>query len=161
MRRCNVRILCVPETPDSSSSVAVAKMLTEVLQLGKEPLIDRSHRTPGQKKPGGKPRVIVAKLHYYQDCAEILRHARTRGPLRFNDAHFSILSDYTASVAKARAAFTDVRKLLRKRQGVRYGLLSPARLHITHGEEDKEFADPNKAMAYVKENIIVATDDGH
>lgn len=33
MRRCNVRILGVPETPDSSSSIAVTKMLTEVLQL--------------------------------------------------------------------------------------------------------------------------------
>lgn len=108
-----MRILCVPETPDSSSSIAVAKMLTEVLQLEKEPLIDRSHRTPGQKKPGGKPRVIVAKLHYYQDCAEILRRARTCGPIRFNDAHITILPDYTASVAKARAAFTDVRRLLR------------------------------------------------
>ncbi|KAK2829723.1 hypothetical protein Q7C36_017713 [Tachysurus vachellii] len=161
MRRCNVRILGVPETPDSSSCIAVAKMLTEVLQLEKEPLIDRSHRTPGQKKPGGKPRVIVAKLHYYQDCVEILHRARTRGPLRFNDAYITILPDYTASVAKARAAFTDMRKLLRNRQGVRYGLLFPTRLRITHGEEDIEFADPNKAMAYVKENIILATDDGH
>lgn len=134
-------------------------MLTEVLQLEKEPLIDRSHRTPGQKKPGGKPRVIVAKLHYYQDCAEILRRARTRGPLRFNDAHITILPDYTASVAKARAAFTDVKRLLRNRQGVRYGLLFPAQLRITHGEEDKEFADPNKAMAYVKENIILTDID--
>lgn len=129
-------------------------------KLEKEPLIDRSHRTPVQKKPGGKPRVIVAKLHYYQDCAEILRRARTCGPIRFNDAHITILPDYTASMAKARAAFTDVRRLLRNRQGVRCGLLFLARLRITHGE-DKEFADPNKAMAYVKENIILVTDDGH
>ena len=127
-------------------------MLTEVLQLGKEPLIDRSHRTPGQKNPGGKPRVIVAKLQYYQECAEI--------PLRFKDVNITILPDYTASVAKARAAFTDVRRLFRNRQGVRYGLLFPARLRITHGEEDKEFAYPNKAMAYVKKNIIMTTDDG-
>lgn len=158
MRRCNVRIIGVPET-ESSSTVAVAKMLQETLQLEKEPLVDRSHRSPGQKKLGGRPRVIVAKLHYYQDCVEILRRARTRGQLRFKDAPVMILPDYTASVAKARAAFTGVKRLLRNQQGVHYGLLFPARLRITHGEEDLEFVDPDIAMAYVKDKIIPATED--
>jgi len=159
MRRCNVRILGVPETPDSSSTASVAKLLTEVLQLEKEPLIDRSHRSLGPAIPGGKPRVIIAKLHYYHECAEVLRRARTRGPLRFNGGPITIFPDYTASVAKARAAFTEVRKLLRDRQGVRFGLLFPARLRITNGGEDKQFADPEKAMDNVKRNIIPATDN--
>lgn len=161
MRRCNVRILGVPETPDSSSTASVAKLLMEVLQLEKEPLIDRSHRGPGPAKPGGKPRVIIAKLHYYHECAEVLRRARTRGQLRFNGEPITIFPDYTASVSKARAAFTEVRKLLRDRQGVRFGLLFPARLRITHDGHDKQFIDPEKAMAYVKRNIIPATDNGN
>lgn len=48
IRRCNKRILGVPETPCSSSTATVAKLPTEVLQLEKEPLIDRSHRGLGQ-----------------------------------------------------------------------------------------------------------------
>ncbi|KAK7896685.1 hypothetical protein WMY93_022010 [Mugilogobius chulae] len=160
MRRCNVRILGVPEGPDSSSAGAVSKMLQLVLQLDKEPMVDRSHRSPGQRIPGGRPRVIVAKLHYYQECADVLRRARSRGQLHFKDVPITILPDYTPGVAKAGAAFTDVRRLLRDRQGVRYGLLFPARLRITHGEEDKVFVDSEAAMSYVKEKIIAVTTDG-
>ncbi len=160
MRRCNIRIIGVPETPDSSTTTSVSKLLTEVLQLDKEPLIDRSHRSLGPKKPGGKPRAIVAKLHYYQDCVQILRLARTRGPLRFNGEPITIFPDYTATVAKARAAFTEVRKLLRDRQGVRYGILFPARFRVTYRGEDREFTDPDKAMTYVRKNIIPVTEAG-
>ncbi|KAG7467812.1 hypothetical protein JOB18_017105, partial [Solea senegalensis] len=60
-------------------------------------------------------------------------------------------------VAKARAAFTDVRKALRGRKEIRYGLFYPARLRITHQDEDKEFVDPQKAMDYVKK-ILPATE---
>ena len=158
MRRCNIRIIGVPETPDSSTTTSVSKLLSEVLQLDKEPLIDRSHRSSGPKKPGGKPRAIVAKLHYYQDCVQILQRARTRGPLRFNGESITIFPDYTATVAKARAAFTEVRKMLRDRQGVRYGILFPARFRVTYGGEDREFTDPDKAMTYVKKNILPSTE---
>lgn len=157
MRRCNLRIIGVPETPESSSTEAVAKLLAAVLQMDKAPLIDRVHRTGGGSKSGDKPRIIVAKLHYYQECVEILRRARSRGPLRFKEAPIIITSDYTAAVARARAAFSEVRRLLRNRRDVRYGLLFPARLRISHGEEDKEFLDANKAMDYVKKKIISAT----
>lgn len=92
MRRCNLRIIGAPETPESSSTEAVAKLLAEVLQMDKAPLIDRVHRTGSGSKSGDKPRVIVAKLHYYQECVEILRRARSRGPLRFKEAPIIITS---------------------------------------------------------------------
>ncbi|KAG7519808.1 hypothetical protein JOB18_016446 [Solea senegalensis] len=78
-------------------------------------------------------------------------------PLSYNGHHIGIFPDYTASVAKARAAFTDVRKALRGRKEIRYGLFYPARLRITHQDEDKEFVDPQKAMDYVKK-ILPATE---
>lgn len=159
-RRCNIRIIGVPETPDSSSTTSVSKLLTEVLQLDKEPLIDRSHRSLGQKRTGGKPRAIVAKLHYYQECVQILRRARSQGPLSFNGEPITIFPDYTATVAKARAAFTEVRKLLRDQEGVRYGILFPARLRITFRGDDREFTDPDKAMAYVKKSILPPAEAG-
>lgn len=54
MRRCNIRIIGIPETPNSSTTTSVSKLLTEVLQLDKEPLVDRLHRTLGLKRPGSK-----------------------------------------------------------------------------------------------------------
>lgn len=109
MRRSNIRILNVPETPGSSTPTAVSKLLKEVLKIDKEVLIDRSHRGPQPRSQNGKPRVIVAKIHYHQDCADILRHARKSGPLRFNGTDISIFPDYPPSVMQARSAFSEVR----------------------------------------------------
>lgn len=120
--------------------------------------IDRSHRTLAPRKPGVRPRVIIVKLHYDGDAAEILRRARDRAPFTYNGSRIAILPDYTSSVAKARAAFRDVRKELRGRQGVRYGLFYPARLRISYKDEDRDFLDPKKAMEYVKKTVDAAAE---
>lgn len=159
MRRCNIRILGVPEEPGSSSTTSVSKLLKDMLKLDKDIIIDRSHRSLAPKRQDGKPRAIIAKLHHYQDCVEILRRARTQSPLRLNGAPVAIFPDYTTTVARARAAFTEVRKLLHNQQGVRFGILYPARLRITYNGQDKEFLDPREAMVYVKNNIIKPTED--
>lgn len=132
MRRCNVRIIGVPEAPESSSATAVANLLTEVLQLDKAPLTDRSHRTPGGKKSGNKPRVIVAELHNSQERVEMLRRARSCSTLLSKVA--PIASDHAASAATAQA-FMEVRRLLRHRRDVCYGRFS--QIPVTYGEEKK------------------------
>lgn len=151
MRRCNIRIVGIPEEPGSSSTTAVSKLLKETLHLEKDILVDRSHRGLTPKKANGRPRVIVAKLHYYQDCVEVLRRARENGPLRHKGEPIAIFPDYTASVAKARAAFNEVRNLLRGQRDIRYGIVFPARLRISFNGAIKEFLDPQKAMTYAKE----------
>lgn len=160
MRRCNIRIVGIPEEPGSCSTTSVSRILKDVLHLQKDILVDRSHRGFGPRKPNGKPRVVIAKLHYFQDCVDVLRRARESGPLKYNGAPVAIFPDYTASVAKARAAFNEVRGLLRGRQGVRFGILFPARLRISFKGDDKEFQDPATAMAYVKSTIARAEDNG-
>lgn len=157
MQRGNIRITGVPEQPGSSSPAAVSKLLREVLEMDRDVKIDRSHRSLVPRKPGDKPRTIIAKLHYDGDCMEILRKARERAPLNYNGNQITIFPDYTASVAKARAAFGDVRRALRGRQGVRYGLLFPARLRISYDGEEKEFRNASEAMDYVKRKIISVT----
>ena len=85
---------------------------------------------------------------------DVLSRARSQAPLRFNGVSIDIFPDYTASVAKARAAFTEVRKLLHKREDVRFGILFPARLRITHDGKEREFTDAETARGYVKKNKI-------
>lgn len=148
----------VAEEPGSGSTAAVSKLLKEVLHLEKEILVDRSHRglTPG--KPNGKPWVIVAKLHYYQDCVDVLRRAREQGLLRYNGEPVAIFRDYTTRVARARAAFNNVRNLLRGRRDISYGILFPAQLRISYNGVDMEFLDLGKALAYVKDTIPTAAE---
>lgn len=157
MRRSNIRIINVPETPGSSTPTAVSKLLREALKMDKDVLIDQSHRGLQPRGQEGKPRVIVAKLHYYQDCMDILRRAREFGPLRFKDTDIYIFPDYPPNVVQARSAFSEVRRLLRGRDGVKYGLLYPARLRITFNGAEKQFQNPEEAMIYVKTKIMPDT----
>lgn len=159
LRRGNIRIVGVEEQPDSASPKEVSKIIKEVLRMDRDVKIDRSHRAFAPKKPRDteRPRVIIAKLHYDGDAADILRRAKDQSPLIYNGKRIAIFPDYTTSVAKARAAFTDARKALRGRRDVRFGLLYPARFKITYKEDSKEFSDAVKAMDYIKKTILATT----
>ncbi|KAL7860886.1 hypothetical protein AOLI_G00172350 [Acnodon oligacanthus] len=153
MRRSNIRILSVTEGSGSSSPAAVSKLLKEALSLEKEVIVDRSHRGLQPRQQGGKPCAIVAKLHYHQDCVDILCRAREAGSLQYNGTKIFIFPDYPPSVARAKSAFSEVKNILRGQTGMRFGLFYPARLRITHNGTEKEFRDPAEAMAYVKANM--------
>lgn len=150
-RRNNVRIIGVPEGPVTCTTIAVAAMLKEAFALEKEPLLDRSHRTLQPKpKPGERPRAIVCRFHYHSDCVDILRRARELREIKVKGLTISVFPDHTAKIARARAAFNDVRRQLRGIDGVRYGLFHPARLRITHNGVEKDFVSAEKAGVYVK-----------
>lgn len=111
--------------------MAVLRLLRETLQLEKDVLVDGSQRSLAPRRSNGKPCAIVAQLHYYQDCIEVLSRACTQGPWSFNEESIAIFPDYTAGVAKARAAFTEVQKLLRNCQGAWFGILFPV-VYVFH-----------------------------
>lgn len=96
--------------------------------------------------------MILAKLHYDEDAAEILR----RAPLIYSGSRVAVFPDYTPGVAKARATFTDAQKALRRRKGVRPavpGQLFLARLRISYKDEDKEFFNHQEAMDYIRKSL--------
>lgn len=151
MKRCNIRIISVPELQGSSILEAVSLLLKDVFQMDKEVRVDRSHHSSTKRKPGGRPRAIMAKMNGEGDALDILRRAHiSGGKLRYKGHHISIFLDHTASIVKARATFTNVRKMLGDKPGVRYGIFFPATLSISHNNEE---------MDYVKESIISAADD--
>lgn len=151
-RRNNIRLVGIPEDFSiSSTATAISSLLKEALKLEKEPLVDRAHRTLQPKpKPGERPRAIVARLHYHTDCVEILRRARAQQRIKIGDMTFSIFPDHTPRTARARAAFNDVRRQLREIPGIRFGLLYPARLRVTHNGAEKEFKSPEEASAFIR-----------
>lgn len=76
-------------------------------------------------------RAVIAQLHCYKDCNDILRLARTKQKIQVGDMTISVYPDFTARVAKAWAAFNNVRRMLKDVPGVRFGILFPARFRIT------------------------------
>ncbi|KAK7929359.1 hypothetical protein WMY93_005754 [Mugilogobius chulae] len=99
-------------------------------------------------RPSEPPRPFILRLHYYHMREDILRKAATMKSMRFQDKEIRIFPDYAPSVAKRRAQFNKARELLRGKPGVRYGLLYPARLIVTHDGVQTSFTDPLKAEEY-------------
>lgn len=154
-RRNNVRIVGIPESPGSCSTSTVSALLKVAFNLEKAPLVDRSHRSLQPAPQGGQPaRTVIACLHYYKDCNEILRLPKTKQRIQVDGMTISVYPDFTARVAKARVAFNDVRRMLKDVPGVRLGLLFPARLRISFNGAGSFFTDPEAARAYVSENIV-------
>ncbi|XP_076747485.1 uncharacterized protein LOC143421738 [Maylandia zebra] len=112
-RRCNARIVGVKEGFENTGkpTAAIATMLKDILGLDFTPMLDRAHRSLGQQ--GNSPRAIVVKFHYYQDKEEVFRRAAKSQPLLLQDMKISIFPDFTAMVAKKRAAFMEAKRLLR------------------------------------------------
>uniref|UniRef100_A0A671TXN8 L1 transposable element RRM domain-containing protein n=1 Tax=Sparus aurata TaxID=8175 RepID=A0A671TXN8_SPAAU len=152
-RRNNIRIVGVPESHDSSTG-AVSALLQRAFSLTEAPVLDRSHRAllPAPRQ-GDRPRVIVARMHYFQDCANILRLAREKQQIKLDGMTISVYPDYTARIARARAGYNGVRQQLRGLEGVRFGILYPARLRITHNNQERIFTTPEEAQTYINKNF--------
>lgn len=152
-RRNNVRIIGIPEGKEGPNvKNFVAELLKDLLALQNSPLLDRAHRSL-QSRPGpGEPsRAIILKCHYHHECEEILRRAREmKIPLTHQGMRLHVFPDYTPSVSKKRASFTDVRRTLRGMSGAKYGFIYPARLRVTlPGHEERRFTDAKEAMDYI------------
>lgn len=158
-RRCNLRIVGVKEGREEGKLMSgfVAELLKETLQLASTPLLDRAHRTLRGKPVSGDapPRAIVIKCHYFNEREAILRKATGSKQLTTKDGDkILVLPDYTMAVSKQRAAFNEVRSLLRGLERVRYGLLFPATLRITTPEgEEHRFKDPLKAKEFISTKL--------
>ncbi len=142
----------IPEDLEGLSATEfVSSVLQDVLELGEKPLLDRAHRTLQAKpKPNQPPRPFDIRVHYFQVCELILCQARRRESLTFNNRPIYIFPDLTATEAKRRAVFGDVRKRLGAIKGARFGFRLPAKFRITlPGEKEQVFSDPQLAMDYV------------
>ncbi|KAK7930433.1 hypothetical protein WMY93_006828 [Mugilogobius chulae] len=109
-RRCNLRILGVPEGLEQGNPTKfVAGLLYEILGGGpngleKPPVLDRAHRALGPLPPeGGRPRPFIVCAHYYQEKERIQRLAREKGRLEFRGKQLLIFPDYRADLARCRA----------------------------------------------------------
>lgn len=159
----NIRLVGVPEGAEGSRPTEfIAKLIQNLLGLDSEPVLDRAHRTlRARGKDEDPPRPFVARVNMFQIRCEILRKAGSSGPLLYQGKRVYIFPDFTASVAKKRAAFTRVKKELHSCPGVKFGLFHPAVLRITlPSGQARRFEDPALAMDYVQKHIkTVVTPD--
>lgn len=165
-RRNNIRLVGVPEGAEGVRPTEfIAQLLMDTLGLDELPLLDRAHRTLRSRPSDGKPpRPFVIRVHFFHVRNDILRRAGETSrdsPILFQGKRLFLFPDYTSSVAKKRAAFTDVKRLLHSCPGVKFGLRFPATLRITlPGGATHTFEDPATAMDFVKVNLKSGVSSG-
>ena len=159
-RRFNVRIWGVKEGRESGQqpSKFVANMLQQALGLDSPPTLDIAHRSLRSKptRDDAPPRAFVVRCHYFQEKELMLKKAAEMK--EFTTAEGDVIrlqQDFTQAVANRRAAFSEVRGLLRGVDGVRFGIKFPATFRITTSDgRETRFTDPKAAKAYVLKKVV-------
>lgn len=155
-KRQNLRIAGVKEGEETGQKARdfVAQLLMEVLQLEEKPVIDRAHRAlrrrPGDNEP---PRHLILRVHYCHALESILQKVMKSQNLTYRGQRIQVFRDFPPTVVKRRAAFTLARKLLRDQPGVKFGLLYPAKLRVTHNGKETTFTDPEEARLYAERHF--------
>lgn len=151
-RRQNIRIVGIPEKMENGRMEEfLSKFIPELFGADKfaKPLkVDRAHRLGSQiPTDGGRPRVVIARLHHYLIKERILQLAREAFPLLYNGKPIFVFPDFPTEVVKKRQAFGEVRKRLLA-LGARCGFIYPARLRVSLGSNVKVFSSPHEAVTY-------------
>lgn len=112
--------------------------------------VERAQRMPARPpKPGMPPRTMIARILHYKDRDTLLRAARDKAPIRFENKTISLYPDDTPTVQKARASFLGVKKNLRSRN-LKYALLFPAKLKVIHNQKTNFFDAPEDAAEWME-----------
>ncbi|KAL7857224.1 hypothetical protein SRHO_G00161230 [Serrasalmus rhombeus] len=117
-RRKNIRIVGIPEGETLTlTTSSVSELLKEAFVLDKPPLVDHAHCTLAPKPKSGDP-----PRPYYGNCVAILRKARRQQRITVSNMKLLVFPDFTAKVARARAAFNEIRTQLRAMEGIQHSL---------------------------------------
>lgn len=161
-KRQNLRVVGVKEGKEDGQNARefAGRLLKEALGLDETPVIDRAHRAL-RKKPGDNepPRHLIVRVHYCHTYEDIMKKVMGTRDITFCGWRIQIFQDLPPEVAKRRATFTAVRRMLRDKPGVKYGLLYPAKLRVSHDGVENFFTDLEKARQYA-ERLIGDVDNG-
>lgn len=148
-KRQNLRIAGVKEGMEHGQNVwdFTAQLLKDTLALDKKPMLDRAHRALRTRPDDSAPlRHLILRVHYCHVLEDILRKVAKDRNLSYQRQRIRIFQDFPPEVVKQRELFTKTRGIRRDIPGVRFGLLYPAKLRITHDGADTLFTDPKEAL---------------
>uniref|UniRef100_A0A3B4X586 L1 transposable element RRM domain-containing protein n=1 Tax=Seriola lalandi dorsalis TaxID=1841481 RepID=A0A3B4X586_SERLL len=150
-RRSNIRILNVPEQAEGRDAAGfLEKFIPEILgndNFTSPITLERAHRIG---KKADRPRPLIAKFLNFRDKEKVLRLARCKGEMTYENKKISFYPDYSADLQQRRDAFLDVKRMLREKE-VEYALIYPAQLRIKHQGSVKFFSTPAEAQRFLKD----------
>ena len=154
-RRCNIRVVGLPENSEGTRSVKFfEEWIPGYLQMDTKAgrvKLDRAHRSqapiPG---PNQRPRPVVIKFHNFTDKQRVMDAARNIGSdgSQHKGPKVSFFNDYSTTVVRRRKAFDEAKARLR-RMKMDYALLYPATLKIMVNGSPKKLYTPEEAAAFI------------
>lgn len=158
-RRNNLRFVGFPEDCEQGN---MERFLTTWLEGWLPPdalsrcfVVERAHRALQQKPPpGSRPRPVIAKFLNYLDRDTILKQARTKDQLLYQNSRIMIFPDYTRLVQQRRQSFTAAKARLRDLR-ITYALLFPARLRVVYRSKTMFFDTPEEVFQWTDETVRV------
>lgn len=154
-RRNNVRLVGLPEKAEGQDAVAFfEKWLPEALGLEQREtlVIERAHRigAPSSNSHTTRPRTMIFRFLNVKDKERVLRAARTKGKVLYNNEQVRFHPDLSAGVHKMQRAYDEVRKKLRDKGIHKHRIIFPARLLVTHDERSHTFQTPAEVDMFVQ-----------
>uniref|UniRef100_A0A3Q2W1E0 L1 transposable element RRM domain-containing protein n=1 Tax=Haplochromis burtoni TaxID=8153 RepID=A0A3Q2W1E0_HAPBU len=147
-RRSNLRILNIPEQAEAVGFLE--KFIPQILgndNFTSHITLERVHRVG---KKSDRPRPLIAKFLNFRDKEKVLRLARSKGEMTYENKKISFFPDYSADLQRRRDEFRDVKQRLREKE-IEYALMYPAQLRIRHQGSIKIFPTPAEAQRYLKD----------
>ncbi len=156
-RRSNLRIVNIPEGSENNQDPVkfVSEMLKELTGtevFNEPPILERAHRSPGQKPTDGrKPHPFVVCFHRFQDKERLLRWSRSH-EIQYKGNAVRIYPDLSVALSKKRALYKGIIQSLYQK-GIRFQLLYPARLRVTFEEQTFIFNSPEEAKQFYDQRV--------
>lgn len=152
-RRCNIRLIGLPEGSEGTNPVTFFETwLPELLNVsfkGGSVKLDRCHRALTRRPPPDqRPQAVIIKFHNFQDKVRIMQAARKSHPLLHNGAQMLIFEDFSAAVIKKRQEFYQVKQRLKER-GIPFAMTYPATLRIQHDGQVKFLKNPKEVVTFL------------
>lgn len=153
-RRNNIRILGLPEKCEGRNPIQFAeqwlKDYVTTEGLTGHFSVERAHRLPARPLQQGRPaRPFIVRILDYKDRDLLLRKARDKAPISYENKTISLYPDYTLSVQKVTASFLAAKRQLRE-HNLKYALLFPARLKVIHDQKSLFFESPEEVIEWLE-----------
>ena len=133
-RRNNIRLVGLPEKTEGQDATAfLEKWIPEALSM--EPreglVVERAHRIgapPNNDSRTARPRTLIMKFLNFKDRERVLKAARTKGQVLYQNKPVRFYVDLSAGVHRMQRDYDEMRKKQRDREIHKHRIVFPARL---------------------------------
>ncbi|KAL3058104.1 hypothetical protein OYC64_010309 [Pagothenia borchgrevinki] len=152
-RSSNLRLVNMPEKAEGEDAcLFLEKWIPEALDipsLNSKLTLVRAHRIGQRSDPNAPPRTLIMTFLNDRDKMTVLKAVTAKKQLLYKDRPVRLYPILAARIHKKQKEFDAVRQKLRT-MGIRYDVLLPAKLVVTHKDKTQTFENPADVEAFIR-----------